>query len=470
MSHDGRIPETIVQGYALEPAQPRASPWLRWADTAGPHELELTGAVTAGSSPNAGLVVADRAVSRVHAELTPKRDGLWVRDLGSRNGTYIDGIAIVEGRVPPAGVLRMGKTELTVTYGAAETPKDLWPDKAFGPLLGRTAVMRELFAQMARVAASTAAVFVSGESGTGKELVARAIHDASARAAAPFVVVDCAALPPNLLESELFGHVRGAFTGAVAAHTGAFESAGGGTVFLDEVGELPLPLQPKLLRVLEAKMVRRLGETKYRKIDVRVLSATHRDLRTMVNLGAFREDLFFRLAVLPVKVPALRERLADLPLLLEGFLGSEFRRLTPELLDKLMLHSWPGNVRELRNLSERVAALGAAKAIALTLEGEQSEPESAEDDTQRMNAAPVHAAEAAELATAPDMAGGALGPELEALCLSGFKEFRDRWTDLGEREYLKRLMERTDCAPTRAAREAGLDRTYLYRLLRRHGM
>jgi transcriptional regulator with GAF, ATPase, and Fis domain len=461
---------THVESYPLEPAQPRPSPRLTWTDPSGVHDVTLREPATAGSAPGSQIVVADRAVSRVHAELVPKEDGLWVRDVGSRNGTYVAGVKIIEARVPNGGTIRMGTTEITVTYGAPAPPADLWPEKRFGPLLGRTAVMRELFAQMGRMAQSNASVLITGETGTGKEVVARALHEASPRAALPFVVVDCAALPANLLESELFGHARGAFTGAVSAHTGAFEVADGGTIFLDEVGELPLALQPKLLRVLESRTIRRIGETTHKKIDVRVLSATHRDLRTMVNQGAFREDLFFRLAVLPLHVPPLRERMADLALLLEGFLGAAARDVTPDMLASLQKLPWTGNVRELRNFAERVAAVGAQRALAMALAGEGGEaaPPPAPADPEKE--APTNPRLPTNEAVLSDGIGSIVVKGADGWFETGFKSFRDRWNDLGEREYLRRLMLRTNNSTVQASREAGVDRTYLYRLLRRHDM
>jgi transcriptional regulator with GAF, ATPase, and Fis domain len=475
------IVHTFVESYALEAAQPRPYPRLTWTDTAGSHEIELREPATAGSAPSSQVVVADRAVSRVHAELVPREDGLWVRDVGSRNSTYVAGVKIIEARVPNGAAIRMGTTEITVTYGTPKTPTELWPDKSFGTLLGRTAVMRELFGQVGKMAQTNASILITGETGTGKEVLARALHDASPRAAAPFVVVDCAALPPNLLETELFGHARGAFTGAVLAHEGAFEAADGGTVFLDEVGELPLSLQPKLLRVLESRTLRRIGETAYRKIDVRVLSATHRDLRRMVNQGAFREDLFFRLAVLPLHVPALRERLADLPLLLESFLGGSVNEVPNDILGKLMKLPWTGNVRELRNFAERVLAVGAERALAMA---------TADDATGDVSVGAAVAETAAtgslggdDAPTNPKMAVAQASidpssPESTSVTVrgpegwfeGGFKDFRDRWSDIGEREYLRRLMLRTNKSPSAASREAGVDRTYLYRLLRRHNM
>jgi DNA-binding NtrC family response regulator len=222
--------------------------------------------------------------------------------------------------------------------------------------------MRRLFAVAGRVAASDVTVLIQGETGTGKDARAEALHHASPRAAGPLVVVDCGAVPPSLFESELFGHERGAFTGADRARAGAFEEADGGTLFLDEIGELPLPLQPKLLRVLEAREVRRIGGAQPRKVDVRVIAATNRDLREEVNRGTFRQDLYFRLEVVRFEVPPLRERPEDIPLLAEHFRqlakpGTGVAPFSEETLATFMAHKWPGNVRELRNAVERLTVL-----------------------------------------------------------------------------------------------------------------
>jgi transcriptional regulator with GAF, ATPase, and Fis domain len=251
------------------------------------------------------------------------------------------------------------------------------------------------------------------------------------------VIVDCAALASSIIEGELFGHARGAFTGAVAARAGSFEAAHGGTIFLDEIGELPPALQPKLLRVLESRTIKRLGESEHRPIDVRLVAATHRDLRRMVNAAAFREDLYFRIAVLPLVLPPLRARKDDIPLLFRHFLAGR-QTVEPISERELAEMPWLGNVRELRNFVERVCAIGARDAM---------QSSHASNGTA--------ASPAAATAVAFDQP---------------FKEFRERWIDHGEREYLRRLLERHGRNVPSAAEAAGLDRTYVYRLIRKHGL
>lgn len=238
-------------------------------------------------------------------------------------------------------------------------------------LIGRSPAFRQMLQLVARVGPSMASVLLLGESGTGKELVARAVHEASPRAARPFVVVDCASLPETLFESELFGHEKGAFTGAQAARAGLVESAGGGTLFLDEVGDIPLPMQVKLLRLLESGTYRRVGSTELRRSDVRVVSATHRDLEGMVEAGRFRQDLFFRLSVFPIMLPPLRERVDDLPLLARSLLGrvapGRALGISRAAMAALAAHPFPGNVRELRNVLERAALLTDADEIDVSV-------------------------------------------------------------------------------------------------------
>jgi two-component system, NtrC family, response regulator GlrR len=423
-----------------EPGALRHGVQVRWTDAKGKHSVTLDGRAIVGSSWGSTIAVDDPAVSRVHAEFDPRPDGLWIRDLGSRNGTFIEGIQVALGRVPEGAGVRVGSTILAVRRETTPRLVELWPHDRFGPLLGGSLPMRELFARLHRVAPTESTILIYGETGTGKELVARAIHEASPRAQQPYVVVDCAGLPESLLESELFGHVKGAFTGATANRTGAIEAAEGGTVFLDEVGELPLSVQPKLLRVLESRTVRRIGETTHRNVNVRFISATHRDLRTMINEGTFREDLYFRLGVIPIVVPPLRERTDDVELLIASFAppGSA-AALGPEVVAEAAQRSWPGNVRELRNFVERVIALGAHEAISLSAPGE-------------------------------DLGRAAGGPwkSLEESHALPLREARAAWLDILERDYLRRLLARHDNNVPRAAQAAGIDRTHLYRLIRKH--
>ncbi|HEY1086222.1 MAG TPA: sigma-54-dependent Fis family transcriptional regulator, partial [Archangium sp.] len=282
---------------------------------------EIEGSVTVGSHPDAGLSLADTTVSRYHVELTARPDGVRVRDLESTNGTYLGGTRITEVIVEDQATLSVGKTTLKVSMVEADlgTPAE---QGTFGTAVGASSAMKQLFGILDKVAPSDSTVLLLGETGTGKEVMAKAIHAKSKRGTRPFVVVDCGSVAPTLIESELFGHVRGSFTGAISDRNGAFLEADGGTIFLDEIGELPLELQPKLLRVLEAGTVRRVGEDKHRRVDVRVVAATHRDLEAEVAAGRFRRDLYYRLAVVLVNVPPLRDRLDDLPLLTQHFVKS----------------------------------------------------------------------------------------------------------------------------------------------------
>ncbi|MFZ5470098.1 MAG: sigma 54-interacting transcriptional regulator [Myxococcota bacterium] len=397
--------------------------------------------LTVGTLPANDLVLTDRAVSRFHAELIRQGDEVRVRDLGSTNGTFVANVRVLDALLGRSATLRVGETTLRLGLGESSEVVPLHPEPRFGKLVGQSVVMRALFAQLARLAPLDVTVLLEGETGTGKELVADALHRHSHRRERPFIVVDCGSIPSELVESELFGHERGSFTGASGDRRGAFESADGGTLFLDEIGELPLAVQPKLLRALEARKVKRVGSDSFRSVNVRVIAATHRDLRAAVNHGHFREDLYYRLAVAPVRLPPLRERLEDLPLLLRQMwketleqLGLPPRELplTREALAELSSLPWEGNVRELRNFVERSAALSG-----------QLDP------------------------AALGVRASATSSQLDVRVDLPYKEARALWVEHFERVYLSHYLEKTSGNVAQAAREAGMDRAYLIKLLRK---
>lgn len=453
-SGDGELDTVLRRGSPCE--KTRTGVVLRWTDARGTRQAVVATRCLLGSAERAEVCIADPAVSRIHAELDPRDDGIWVRDLGSKNGSYIDGVEIGLARLPEGGRLHVGDTLIRVEVDSKPARVELWPADSFGPLIGPSAPMREVFARLIRVAQSESTILIRGETGTGKDLVARAIHDTSPRAAQPFVVVDCAAMTESLLESELFGHSKGAFTGASTAREGAIEAADQGTVFIDEVGELPLSVQPKLLRVLESREVRRVGETHYRPVNVRFICATHRDLQTMVNSGGFREDLYFRLSVLPMTIPPLRDRIEDVTPLAKHFLEQITRQtklpagppsLGPELLEELARRPWLGNVRELRNFIERFVALGAREALSLTGSVPPPPPSSPTEPRDEL----------------------AMRVLVDALDRP-LREARDVWMDMLERDYVGRLLNRCRHNVPAAAQIAGVNRTYIYRLIRKHNL
>jgi transcriptional regulator with GAF, ATPase, and Fis domain len=324
--------------------------------------------------------------------------------------------------------------------------------------------MRRLFDLLRRVAKSASDVLIEGENGTGKEVIATELVQQSPRAARPLVIVDCGAISPGLIESELFGHVRGAFTGASRDRAGAFEEADGGTVFLDEIGELPLDMQPKLLRALASREVRRLGESRVRKIDIRVIAATNRRLEREVNSGRFREDLYYRLSVVTIRVPPLRERKEDIPILVSAFLhhlGAEDRAqlFSSEVTEAMMRYDWPGNVRELKNQVERRVVLGSDAAFGAPpdLRASAGQAGSTPGPAAAPRAAPPSASAAEPSAATPTI-------EMP------FKDAKDAVVAKFERDYLIALLEWANGNVSRAARKANLDRMYLHRLLQRHGL
>jgi transcriptional regulator with GAF, ATPase, and Fis domain len=339
-------------------------------------EVRLGEETSIGRAASNTIVIDDAAVSRRHALIRAQATGEFILiDLGSSNGTLLNGHCLTLPCPLKSGdVVCIGPATLTFRCGVDEpavagqtTTEELTSggDPARGPaFVGASAAMVDVFRLIHQAAASPIPVLIEGETGTGKELVARAIHGASGRAAAPFVAVNCAALPETLLESQLFGHRRGAFTGATHDQRGLFETANGGTVFLDEVGEMPAPMQAKLLRVLQEGEVVPLGEHNPRRVDVRVVSATNRDLAAEVDAGRIRADLYYRLSAFPIQLPPLRERRDDIPLLAERFLAAAAARhgkpdvgFEPAAVELLVRSEWPGNVRELQNAVERAVAM-----------------------------------------------------------------------------------------------------------------
>jgi DNA-binding NtrC family response regulator len=314
-----------------------------------------------GKSEACPVQLTDPEVSRRHLALEPAGQRLRISDLRSTNGTWVDGVAVIEGYLRGGEIVRIGATTMRVDAAGAGATVTAVPAMGFGALVGVSTEMRRLYPLCERLAASTVPVVIEGETGTGKEVLAESLHDLGPRAEHAFVVFDCTAVPANLLEAELFGHEKGAFTGATAARRGVFEQADGGTLFIDEIGELDPTLQPKLLRAIERSEVRRVGGDKYLKVDVRVLAATRRDLDREVQAGRFRDDLFHRLAVGRIELPPLRMRKGDVPALAMQFcrqLGGSDGAISRELLLRWEDYHWPGNVRELRNAVARALALG----------------------------------------------------------------------------------------------------------------
>ena len=394
--------------------------------------------VRVGGRRTADLQLRDDRVSGLHLEIRLEEHGIRLVDLESTNGTWLLGYQVHDVGVPSGAVVELGQTHLKIETldDATEVPLSE-RDRLVG-MVGASPAMRELYARVERAAASDATVLVSGETGSGKELVAEALHALSPRAAGPLLVVDCGALPLNLVESELYGHERGAFTGAHAAQPGAFERAQGGTIFLDEIGELPLDVQPKLLRALERREIRRVGGSQVLQIDARVVAATHRDLEREVASGAFREDLYFRLAVIRLEVPPLRQRQGDVPLLIDHFLteltgaggaAAAAARPSAQALERLARSDWPGNVRELRNAVERMVLLGDLPAS--TTRGRD---------------------------------------EVEVDATVPFKTARARLLASFERRYLEALLARHGGNLSAAARAAGIDRMSIHKMLHRLGL
>jgi DNA-binding NtrC family response regulator len=418
------------------------------------------GAITIGAMEDNDLVVSDDTVSRYHCKIVQEETSYLLVDLGSTNGTFINRVRIKEAYLKPGCTIGLGNTE--VKFHAADEKVEILPSRKekLGRMVGRHVKMRELYTVLEKIAPTATTVVIEGETGTGKEVVAQTIHDLSTRSAGPIMVFDCGAVPDNLIESELFGHEKGSFTGAIMTRQGLFEMAHGGTLFLDELGELPLDLQPKLLRALEQREIRRVGSNKPIKVDVRIIAATNRNLEDEVRAGRFRQDLFYRLSVVRLMLPNLRERIEDLGVLIKHFLAeAPYNRksdgtqkvtgVSRAAMDLLTVYKWPGNVRELVNTIERAVSFA---------EGEMVEPRDLPETVRGEEASPRRPGSSGPIST-----GSA---DVDAT----FKDAKERWVSTFERDYILTLLKKNKGNISHAAREADIDRKYFRKLMKKYGI
>ncbi|MBA3465604.1 MAG: sigma 54-interacting transcriptional regulator [Deltaproteobacteria bacterium] len=433
-----------------------------------------------GSMEDNDIVLHDDTVSRYHCKIVQDDTGYVLVDNRSTNGTFINKVRVREAFLKPGAVLSAGQSQLR--FNAKEEEVHIVPsrsDRCAG-LIGGNARMREIYSIIEKIAPTATTVVIDGETGTGKEVVAQAIHSLSPRSKNDLVVFDCGAVPPNLIESELFGHEKGSFTGAVMTRSGLFEQADGGTLFLDELGELPFDLQPKLLRALEQREVRRVGSAKASKVDVRIIAATNRNLEDEVKAGRFRQDLFYRLSVVRLHLPSLRERADDIPLLLQHFLdhGSynktpagqpKVRTIARDAMTTLQNYPWPGNVRELVNVVERAVSFCDAQTLELSDLPDYvrtARPPSQAGGTRPSMRKATHSG-GHPAVTAIDPAAPAPAPN-EELLNQTFKDAKERWVASFERDYIAELLRRNSGNISHAARESDIDRKYFRKLMKKY--
>jgi transcriptional regulator with GAF, ATPase, and Fis domain len=419
--------------------------------------------VRLGSSPDVDVTLKDSAVSREHLAVRLGPHGFTLTDLGSTNGTFVGDLRVERVCFGDDLLVRLGNSVVRLEPLAETVEQEISPRARFGRMLGQSPTMRETFAILERVASTDLTVLLEGETGTGKELAAEGLHESSGRTGG-FVAVNCGAIPRELLESELFGHEKGAFTGAVRERQGAFVAADRGTLFLDEVGELPLDMQAKLLRALERREIKAVGSDRSRNVDVRIVAATNRSLLREVEGQRFRQDLYYRLAVVVVRVPPLRTRIEDLRLLVDHIqdelarrraaTGLEpFARLDETAFAMLGRYDFPGNVRELRNIVERWVVLGPFAAPGEPVVSARSEERvvvsSAPADHPRQTTS-----------------SGVDAPLLKL----PYHEAKEAWNERFERAYVEAILTQSGGNVSRAAREAGVDRRHLQRLMARFGI
>jgi transcriptional regulator with PAS, ATPase and Fis domain len=407
--------------------------------------------VTIGAMEDNDVVVNEETVSRYHCKVIQDQDGYILQDQSSTNGTFINRVRIREAYLKSGCTVQVGKVEIKFYFADEKVPIVPSQKERLGSLIGRNVKMREIYGIIEKIAPAGTTVVIEGETGTGKEVVAQTIHQLSPRSSGPMMIFDCGAVPENLIESELFGHEKGSFTGAIMTRQGLFEMAHGGTLFLDELGELNLELQPKLLRALEQREIRRVGSSKPIKVDVRVIAATNRNLEEEVRSGRFRQDLFYRLSVVRILIPPLRERPEDIPPLVDHFLKTHSFNRTPEgalrvegiereALDLLAGYRWPGNVRELLNVVERAVSFAEGPAIQVR-----------------------------DLPDQLRLAGTSPGVEAVTGEVT-FKEAKEKWVASFERDYILALLRKNSGNISHAAREADIDRKYFRKLMRKYGI
>lgn len=403
--------------------------------------------IRVGTKKENEIVLKDETISREHFEIHQNKEGYLLKDSGSMNGTFINGMRVKEAFLTSGVQIRAGKTEMK--FLPLDETFDIVPSKKtkYANLIGGNTLMRRIYTIIEKIAPTDVTCIIEGESGTGKELIAAAIHEKSKRVKRPFVVFDCSAVAENLIESELFGHEKGSFTGATGMRQGAFELADGGTIFLDEIGELTLDLQPKLLRVLESRTVKRVGGDRPINVDVRVVAATNRNLEAEVKKGNFREDLFYRLNVVPIHLPPLRKRKDDIPMLIEHFIeeynkanpGKAIEGVHPGAMEIMASYDWPGNVRELRNTVSRIFSFMEGTKILI-------------DDVPEKVRLPIAKA---ELDIREDL---------------GFKDAKEQWVASFEKQYLAEILKKNNYNISAAAKEAGIDRKSVQRLIRKYDL
>jgi DNA-binding NtrC family response regulator len=426
------------------------------------------------------VVLNDDTVSRYHCRITQEETGYILLDQQSTNGTFINKVRVRDAFLKPGCIVSVGQSQLR--FNAREEEVQIVPSRSdrCGGLIGGNARMREIYSIIEKIAPTATTVIIDGETGTGKEVVAQAIHSLSPRSRNELVVFDCGAVPPNLIESELFGHEKGSFTGAMMTRQGLFETADGGTLFLDELGELPIDLQPKLLRALEQREVRRVGSQKAQKIDVRIIAATNRNLEDEVRAGRFRQDLFYRLSVVRLHLPSLKDRADDIPLLVKHFLATgHFNRkgdaqsvsaIADDAMTALQSYPWPGNVRELVNVIERAVSFCDAGIVELSDLPDYIRTAKPPSPRDTGRSPIVKRAPTSPSPTVPMSASAPTPMPPEELLSEGvtFKDAKERWVASFERNYILQLLRRNTGNISHAARAADIDRKYFRKLMKKY--